>query len=62
MKASWRGRHGDGRKRRVIFESSRKKAGHHRCPVAGSVAQTTTLETGGKKPGHEKGMGETGHS
>lgn len=40
-----------------MFESSRKKTGRHRCPVAASVAQTTTLETGGK----EKGLGEAEH-
>lgn len=61
MKASWLGSHRNDRKRRTMFESSRKKTGGHRCPVAASVAQTTTLETGGKKSGHEKGLGEAGH-
>lgn len=46
------GSHRNDKKRRAMFESSRKKTGGHRCPVAASVAQ---LETGGKKSGHEKG-------
>lgn len=58
MKASWLGSHRNDKKRKAMFESSRKKTGGHRCPVAASVTQ---LETGGKKSGHEKGLGEAGH-
>lgn len=45
-----------------MFESLRKKAGHHRGPEAASVAQTTNLEIGGKKAGHGEDLSEAGHS
>lgn len=57
-----RGAIGTEGKRRAKFESLRKKAGHHRQPEAASVAQTTNLEIGGKKAGHEKGMSGARHS